>query len=189
VTEDNIAADITFLAYNTYTDGNLTTKSSGGSFVVDPVEEQLEADGWTPIVGATGQVNAGDSYQGVAFYKTIANATEVIIGNRGSQSAHDFLGTLISISPDAEDRNAVSRDTDTRAGAGSQQSDPSRDPANAGPNAGYVYKVHIRTEASHFVVDGEPRPVGAGMTVQADITTDRRWGDRFLSVAGREVPG
>jgi hemolysin D len=41
-------------------------------------------------------------------------------------------------------------------------------------NAGYVYKVHVRTEQSHFVVDNEPRPVVSGMTVQADITTDRR---------------
>jgi hypothetical protein len=61
-------------------------------------------------------------------------------------------GTLISIRPDAEDKNAASRDTDTRAGAGSQQSDPSHDPANSSSNAGYVYKVHIRTEQSHFVV-------------------------------------
>ena len=81
---------------------------------------------------------------------------------------------MISISPDAEDKNAASRDTDTRAGCRSQQSDPSRDPANSSPNAGYVYKVHIATEQPHFVVDGEGRPVVSGMTVQADITTDRR---------------
>jgi hypothetical protein len=56
VTEDNIAADrkaatiltaadITFLAYDTYMDGNLTTKDASGVFALDPVEEQLEADG------------------------------------------------------------------------------------------------------------------------------------------------
>jgi hemolysin D len=81
---------------------------------------------------------------------------------------------LISISPDAEDKNAASRDSDTRTGAASQSSDPSRDPANSSPNAGYVYKVHIRADDSRFVVDGKPRPVMSGMTVQADITTDRR---------------
>ena len=54
-----------------------------------------------------------------------------------------------------------------------QQSDPARDPTNSSPNAGYVYKVHIGTEQPHFV-DGEARPVVSGMTVQADITTDRR---------------
>ena len=83
-------------------------------------------------------------------------------------------GSLIWISPDAEDKNAASRDTDTRAGAGSQSPDPKRDGADSSPNTGYVYKVHVRIEASHFVVDGEPRPVLSGMTVQADITTDRR---------------
>ena len=42
------------------------------------------------------------------------------------------------------------------------------------PNAGYVYKLHIRTSGAGFVVDGEERPLQSGMTVQADITTDRR---------------
>ena len=41
-------------------------------------------------------------------------------------------------------------------------------------NAGYVYKVHIRTNRAQFTVSGESRPVQSGMTVQADITTDRR---------------
>jgi hemolysin D len=68
----------------------------------------------------------------------------------------------------------VSRDTDTRAGAGSQPSDPSRDSPNTSPNTEYVYKEHVRTVDSRFVVDGEPRAVVSGMTVQADITTDRR---------------
>ena len=83
-------------------------------------------------------------------------------------------GTLVWISPDAEDKNAASRDTDTRAGTGAQSVDPARDPLNNGPNAGYVYKVHVRTQNSNFVVDGERRPVLSGMTVQAGITTDRR---------------
>jgi len=80
-------------------------------------------------------------------------------------------GALLSISPDAEDKAAASRDPDTRAGVAS--SDQLRnDPANA--NAGYVYKVRIRTDQMRFIVDGDARPVQAGMTVQADITTDRR---------------
>ena len=114
-----------------------------------------------------------DGQQGPGYLK-VGQPVEVKVGAFPYQRYGSLKGTLISISPDAEDKNAASRDTDTRAGAGSQQSDPSRDPANTSPNAGYVYKVHIRTEASRFVVDGEPRPIGAGMTVQADITTDRR---------------
>ncbi len=58
------------------------------------------------------------------------------------------------------------------AGAGSS-GDPSRAAAE-NANAGYVYKVRICTQQSQFVVNGEPRPIQAGMTVQADITTDRR---------------
>ena len=44
----------------------------------------------------------------------------------------------------------------------------------ATPNTGYVYKIRIHTEDAHLVVDGETRPVLSGMTVQADIITDRR---------------
>jgi len=60
---------------------------------------------------------------------------------------------------------------DTRTGA--PMSDESRNTANH-PNAGYVYKVQVRTLQSQFMVDGSPRPIRAGMTVQADIVTDRR---------------
>jgi multidrug efflux pump subunit AcrA (membrane-fusion protein) len=46
--------------------------------------------------------------------------------------------------------------------------------ATENQNAGYIYKVRIRTDQSRFVVNGEMRPVQSGMTVQADITTGRR---------------
>lgn len=81
-------------------------------------------------------------------------------------------GVLVSVSPDAEDKSSASRDPDTRSGAGAP-GDPSRGAAE-NSNAGYVYKVHIRTNRSQFTVGGESRPVQSGMTVQADITTDRR---------------
>lgn len=60
---------------------------------------------------------------------------------------------------------------DTRTGA--QMSDESRNTAN-NPNAGYVYKVQVRTQQSQFMVDGSSRPIREGMTAQADIVTDRR---------------
>jgi hemolysin D len=37
-----------------------------------------------------------------------------------------------------------------------------------------VYKIHVRTERAQFLVDGVARPIQSGMTVQADIVTDRR---------------
>jgi hemolysin D len=118
-------------------------------------------------------VEATVSNEDIGYLK-VGQPVEVKVDTFPFQRYGSLKGTLISISPDAEDKNAASRDTDTRAGAGSQQSDPARDPANSSPNAGYVYKVHIRTEAPLFVIDGEARPVVSGMTVQADITTDRR---------------
>ncbi len=145
--------------------------------VVTPAQSlvTIVPDG-TPLI-----VEATESNEDIGYLK-VGQPVEVKVDTFPFQRYGSLKGTLISISPDAEDRNAASRDTDTRAGAGSQQSETSRDSANNGPNAGYVYKVHVRTEASHFVVDGEPRPVGAGMTVQADITTDRqRVIDFFLS--------
>lgn len=49
---------------------------------------------------------------------------------------------------------------------------------------GYVYKINIRTKQSQFMVGGIARPIQSGMTVQADIVTDRRRViDFFLSSA------
>ena len=137
--------------------------------VVTPAQSlvTIVPDG-TPLI-----VEATVSNEDIGYLK-IGQPVEVKVDTFPFQRYGTLKGTLVQISPDAEDKNAASRDTDTRAGAGSQPSDPSRDPNNATPNAGYVYKVHIHTEDSHFVVDGEPRPVLSGMTVQADITTDRR---------------
>ncbi len=45
---------------------------------------------------------------------------------------------------------------------------------------GYVYKVRIRAERGAFMVDGSPAPLQAGMTVQADVETDRRRVIEFL---------
>ena len=49
--------------------------------------------------------------------------------------------------------------------------------------------MHIRTADAHFDVYVELRAVVSGMTVQADITADRRRVIVFFSFAGREVFG
>jgi hemolysin D len=102
----------------------------------------------------------------------VGQPVEVKVDTFPFQKYGSLKGTLLSVSPDAEDKSAASRDPDTRAGAGASN-DPSRNAAESS-NAGYVYKVRIRADQSRFVVDGEVRPVQSGMTVQADITTDRR---------------
>jgi multidrug efflux pump subunit AcrA (membrane-fusion protein) len=100
-----------------------------------------------------------------------------------SGAIHGTLaGTLIWISPDVEDRNATARDSEIRAGTAAADANQSHDFANTSPNAGYVYKAHIRTAKASFLVVGESHAVVSGMTVQADITTEqRRVIDFFLS--------
>ena len=73
----------------------------------------------------------------------------------------------------------MSKDADIRSGRAS--ADPSDRPAD-NPNTGYSYKVYVRTDKAQFLVDRELRPIQSGMTVQADIVTDkRRVIDFFLS--------
>jgi hemolysin D len=80
-------------------------------------------------------------------------------------------GKLVWISPDAEDHSATARDIDMRTGALSAT--PSR-PQDRDLNAGFVYRVHIQVARKTFMVDGQPRSVEPGMTVEADIKTGRR---------------
>ena len=138
--------------------------------VVTPAQSlvTIVPDG-TPLV-----VEATVSNEDIGYLK-VGQPVEVKVDTFPFQRYGSLKGTLVSISPDAEDKNAASRDTDTRAGASNARNneDPTQDLA-ATPNTGYVYKVRIHTEDSHFVVGGDPRPVLSGMTVQADITTDRR---------------
>jgi len=134
--------------------------------VVNPAQSlvTIVPDG-TPLV-----VEATVSNEDIGYLK-VGQPVEVKVDTFPFQKYGALRGALLSISPDAEDKAAASRDPDTRAGVAS--SDQLRnDPANA--NAGYVYKVRIRTDQMRFIVDGDARPVQAGMTVQADITTDRR---------------
>jgi hemolysin D len=104
-------------------------------------------------------------------YVKVGQSVEVKVDTFPFQKYGTLKGTLVWVSPDAEDKEAASHDAETRAGA--RATDAART-ASSNANAGYVYKVHVRTEQSQLRVAGEMRPVQAGMTVQADITTDRR---------------
>jgi hemolysin D len=143
--------------------------------VVTPAQSlvTIVPDG-TPLI-----VEATVTNEDIGYVK-VGQAVEVKVDTFPFQKYGSLKDTLLSVSPDAEDKSAASRDTDTRAGAGSS-GEAARSAAD-NPNSGYVYKVRIRTDQSRFVVDGEPRPVQSGMTVQADITTDwRRVIEFFLS--------
>jgi hemolysin D len=135
--------------------------------VVTPAQSlvTIVPDG-TPLI-----VEATVTNEDIGYVK-VGQPVEVKVDTFPFQKYGSLKGTLLSVSPDAEDKSAASRDPDTRTGAGASN-DPSRNAAESS-NAGYVYKVRIRTDQSRFVVNGEARPVQSGMTVQADITTDRR---------------
>jgi hemolysin D len=134
--------------------------------VVTPAQSlvTIVPDG-TPLV-----IEATVTNEDIGYVK-VGQPVEVKVDTFPFQKYGSLKGTLTWISPDAEDKTAASKDTDTRSGAAS-----SRDLARAAdnPNAAYVYKVHVRTDQSQFIVNGQPRSVQSGMTVQADITTDRR---------------
>lgn len=105
-------------------------------------------------------------------YVRVGQPVEIKIDTFPFQKYGTLKGTLIWISADAEEKGAASKDTDTRAGTAA--TDSAKEQAANNPNAGYVYKVHIRTDTPRFRVAGTLHPVQPGMTVQADITTDRR---------------
>ncbi len=134
--------------------------------VVTPAQSlvTIVPDG-TPLV-----VEATVTNQDIGYLKP-GQPVEVKVDTFPFQKYGSLQGTLVWISADAEDKNAASNDLETRSGA--QSNEDNRQSAN-NPNAGYVYKINIRTKESQFMVDGVGRPIQSGMTVQADIVTDRR---------------
>jgi len=102
----------------------------------------------------------------------VGQAVDVKVDTFPFQKYGSLPGTLISISPDAEDKDSASKDGGLRSGA-APKGDTMRASAEMA-NIGYVYKVRIRTQSDRFLADGVVRPVQSGMTVQADIVTDRR---------------
>jgi len=134
--------------------------------VVTPAQSlvTIVPDG-TPLI-----VEATVSNQDIGYLQT-GQSVEVKVDTFPFQKYGTLKGTLIWVSPDAEDKNAASSDLDTRVGARNEEEDKSE---ATSANSGYVYKVHVRTDGSQFFVDGKPRTVQAGMTAQTDIVTDRR---------------
>jgi hemolysin D len=134
--------------------------------VVTPAQSlvTIVPDG-TPLI-----IEATVSNEDIGYVK-VGQPVEVKVDTFPFQKYGSLKGTLVWVSPDAEDKNAASKDADMRSGATSANSTPN---SATNPNAGYVYRVHIQTKQSQLAVHGEARPLQSGMTVQADITTDKR---------------
>lgn len=127
----------------------------------------------TPLI-----VEATLTNQDIGYVKP-GQPVEVKIDTFPFQKYGSLKGSVIWVSADAEDKDSAARDLDVRSGTSMSEEEAK---AAANPNTGYVYKVRMRTEAPQFIVDGQPRSVQSGMTVQADIVTDqRRIIDFFLS--------
>jgi hemolysin D len=120
----------------------------------------------TPLV-----IEATVTNEDIGFVK-VGQPVEVKVDTFPFQKYGSLRGTLIAISPDAEDKDSASKDSGLRRGS-APKGETVRPTAEAA-NVGYVYKVRIRTQSNEFIVEGAARPVQAGMTAQADITTDRR---------------
>ncbi len=106
-------------------------------------------------------------------YLRIGQPVEVKVDTFPFQKYGTISGTLEWISPDAEDRDGASSDPDTRSGLPEAKSKRSETDSTAN-DTGFVYKIRVRTRSPVFRIGGEERPLQAGMTVQADIVTDRR---------------
>lgn len=136
--------------------------------VVTPAQSlvTIVPDG-TPLI-----VEATVTNQDIGYLK-VGQPAEVKVDTFPFQKYGTLKGTLEWISPDADERDAASNDTDTRSGVTDPKSDKNKDQSLLN-NTGYVYKIHVRTVQPQFRVDGQYRQVQAGMTVQTDIITDRR---------------
>jgi len=134
--------------------------------VVTPAQSlvTIVPDG-TPLI-----VEATVSNNDIGYIK-VGQPVQIKVDTFPFQKYGTLSGTLVWISPDADDRSATSRDADTRTGAVPESTLRATE---HDANAGFVYRVHIRTANARFIVEGQPRSVESGMTVQADILTGQR---------------
>jgi len=141
---------------------NVTTV--GG--VVNPAQTLLTIvpDGMPLVVEAT------LSNDDIGYVK-VGQPVELKVDTFPFQKYGTLKGSLVWVSPDAEEKSIASANDEN--GAGGNQPEKAIQNVKSVKD-GYVYKVRIRADQQAFIGDGHPAPLQAGMTVQADIATDRR---------------
>jgi len=77
-----------------------------------------------------------------------------------------LAGRVVWISPDAEPRMSGSPDPTEASGPNA--------PASVPGKSGLMYRIRIKPDHSALLTNAVTRPLAAGMTVQAEIITDRR---------------
>lgn len=103
-------------------------------------------------------------------YVRVGQRVDIKVDTYPFQKYGVLTGSVTWISPDAEPAERTG--TSQTAGSTNAAEDLSGRQSTKSP---YVYRVHVRPDAdSRLWLLGRPAPLQAGMTVQADITTDRR---------------
>ncbi len=116
-------------------------------------------------------VEATLSNDDIGFVK-VGQKAEIKIDTFPFQKYGTIPGTLVWISPDAEDTTSASTSPDNGSGQPNQGNQSNS--SSAGKSGKITYKVHIKPDRLTMDVDGKLVPIMPGMTLQADITTDRR---------------
>lgn len=112
-------------------------------------------------------VDAMLSNDDIGFVKEGQRA-EIKVDTFPFQKYGTVQGTVVWISPDAEDK---STSDGQRSGNQAPRSDSRQTNADGGP---YLYRIHIKPDRLTMNIDGKQVPLTAGMTVKADIVTDNR---------------
>jgi hemolysin D len=111
------------------------------------------------------------SNEDIGFIKA-GQKVDIKIDTFPFQKYGSLSGSVVWISPDAEERHV-----DKIASATGLIED-TRTPTKSG----LMYKIRIKPDQTTLNIGGKPTPISAGMTVQADINTDkRRFIEFFLS--------
>ncbi len=110
-------------------------------------------------------------------YVRVGQKVDIKVDTYPFQKYGILSGTLVWVSPDAGPRDgAANQGQDAKAANGSGDSAGQQSNKSA-----YSYKVHVKPDLeARLVVGGQFAVLQAGMTVQADIMTDRRRVIEFL---------
>jgi hemolysin D len=104
-------------------------------------------------------------------YVRIGQKVDIKVDTYPFQKYGVLSGTLVWVSADAELRSDAERQSQDPKTAGAS----SDSGGQQSTKALYSYKVHVRPDPeSRLLLAGQAAPLQAGMTVQADIRTDRR---------------
>lgn len=115
-------------------------------------------------------VEATLSNDDIGFVR-VGQKVEIKVDTFPFQKYGTIPGTLVLVSPDAEDSANASTSPDNGSGQSSQGNQSN---GSTGKSGKVTYKVHIKPDRLAMSVDGKLVPITSGMTLQADITTDRR---------------